>query len=526
MIMTTKYFSDIIQATKRTMSALFVLCLLFHVSSCSLDYDPVDTYSDVTEGVTADSVKVVFKDKAAVENQRQVIHNKLRDGQEHWYLDMLLLGESHSDNAYAGSPNAETTPFEVNSIEGSNTNLNRDWNGHMGNVAAANLLICYIDSVNDPALTASEKAQIKAEALIFRAMVYFDMVRIWGNVPLVTSVAGDISSSTIKEVYPAYFPPQTDEKTVYEQIEKDLLEALPDAPNNNPADKTLLTKSVARALLAKVYAEKPLRNYDNVIKYCDDLTADGFDLVSDFSDLFGVVLANPSLPPGQDNKAVNAKAHNTKESILEAEFSPGNANWVTWMLGRPLEDWTFYFEWAKWITPSRDIVKAFRSEQGDKRFEESVVYYACGWNIYYPADNYAFMYKCRSAYNSIIKFRYADILLLKAEALIMKGDLSSAAAIINRTRNRAGLGNLPSSATASQQTLLNAYLKERRLELAFEGQRWFDLVRLDKVEETLNSLKDEGRPALVYPYDENSYRLPIPQAVMDQNPNLVQNPGY
>lgn len=528
--MTTRNFLDkTVQTLKRTKYVLLIICSLCYTLSCSLDYNPVDTYSDVTEGTesgAADSAKVVFKDKAAVENQRQVILNKLRDGQEHWYLDMLLLADSHADNAYAGSPNSETTPFEVNSIEGSNTNLYRDWNGHMGNVAAANLLICNIDSVSDPALTAAEKRQFKAEAKIFRAMVYFDMVRIWGNVPLVTTVAGDISAETIADMYAAYFPPQTDEKTVYEQIEKDLLEALPDAPDSNPADKTLLTKSVARALLAKVYAEKPLRNYDNVIRYCDELAADGFDLIPDFGDLFGVVLADPSLPPGQDNRAVNAKARNTKETILEAQFSPGNANWVTWMFGRPLEDWTFYFEWAKWITPSRDLTKAFRSEQGDKRLDESVVYYSCGWNIYYPADSYAFMYKCRSAYNSIIKFRFADILLLKAEALIMKGDLQSAAAIINRTRNRAGLGNLPASATASQKALLDAYLKERRLELAFEGQRWFDLVRLDKVEDVLNSLKDEGRPALIYPYDANSYKLPIPQAVMDQNPNLVQNPGY
>ncbi|MDR2147730.1 MAG: RagB/SusD family nutrient uptake outer membrane protein [Tannerella sp.] len=501
-----------------------ILCSLFCFSSCSLDYDPVDTYSDVTEGIASDSSEVV--NRATVENQRQVILNKFRDGQEHWYLDMLLLAESHSDNAYAGSPNAETTPFEVNSIEGSNTNLNRDWNGHMSNVAEANLLIEYLDLVNDPALTAQEREQIRAEAKIFRAMVYFDMVRIWGNVPLVTAVGGDITSETIEEVYPAYFPPQTDEKIVYEQIERDLLEALPNAPANNSTDKTLLTQSVARALLAKIYAEKPLRNYDNVIKYCDELTADGYDLVADFSDLFGVVLADPSQPAGQDNRAVNSEARNTKETIFEAQFTAGSSSWVTWMYGRDLADWNLQFSWAKWITPSRDLIKAFQSESGDKRLNESIVYYSCGWNIYYPADSYAFMYKCRSAYNSIIKFRYADILLLKAEALIMKNDLAGAATIINRIRNRAGLGNLPSSATASQQALLNAYLKERRLELAFEGQRWFDLVRLDKVEEVLNQLRDEGRPALVYLYDANSYKLPIPQAVMDQNPNLVQNPGY
>lgn len=76
--------------------------------------------------------------------------------------------------------------------------------------------------------------------------------------------------------------------------------------------------------------------------------------------------------------------------------------------------------------------------------------------------------------------------------------------------------------------MLTALLKERRLELAFEGQRWYDLVRLGKVEEVMNAVfaKDSGRKALAYPFNSNSYKLPIPQAVIDQNPNLVQNPGY
>jgi len=146
--------------TKYIISLLIVALL----ASCNLDYEPLDTYSDITEGVSEDSVQIVFKDKAAVLSHRQTLMDLFKNGQEHWYLDMLLLAESHSDNAYAGSPNAETTPFEVNSIEGSNTNLRRDWNGHMGNIAQANKLINNIDQVTDPTLTATERAQYKAEA--------------------------------------------------------------------------------------------------------------------------------------------------------------------------------------------------------------------------------------------------------------------------------------------------------------------------------------------------------------------------
>ncbi len=77
--------------------------LLLGLSSCSLNYEPLDTYSDVTEGVTSDGTKIVFKDKAAVESHLTTLYNQMRDRQEHWYVDLLLISDSHSDNAYAGT---------------------------------------------------------------------------------------------------------------------------------------------------------------------------------------------------------------------------------------------------------------------------------------------------------------------------------------------------------------------------------------------------------------------------------------
>jgi hypothetical protein len=505
--------------------SIVLVCSL--MASCSLDYHPVDSYSDITEGVDTAEVIPIFRDREAVLGARTTMFTRLGSGdQEYWYQDMLLISEVRADNAYAGTTGNEVVPWEVNSIDGSNINLRRSWNMYMANVARANRIIWGADPVEG--LSDAEKRQFKAEAKIFRAMIYFDMVRIWGNVPLITTLAGDITAENIEEVYPAYFPPQTEELLVYQQIEEDLLEGVQYALNNNPNDKTILTKSVARALLAKLYAEKPLRDYDKVIKYADELVADGFDLVENFSDLFGVVLQDPTQPPSLTNQAIDLRVRNTKESIFEAQWFPGNANWMAMMFGRQLHNWNSAFTWAKWITPSRDLIRLFNREPDDKRYLESVVWYSCTWTNYYPADNYAFMYKYRSGFNSIIKYRYADILLLKAEALIGKGDFAGAAEIINRTRARAGLGPLSASATANKDAIMNAYLRERRLELCFENQRWFDLVRLDKVEEVMNSLwdRDERRLPIVYPYDQFSYRLPIPKEILDQNSNLVQNPGY
>jgi hypothetical protein len=198
------------------------------------------------------------------------------------------------------------------------------------------------------------------------------------------------------------------------------------------------------------------------------------------------------------------------------------------MFGRDLLKWNDNFSWAKWVTPSRDLAKAFDNEGDVIRKNQSIVYYSCSWSNYYPSSSYAFDYKIRSKANSIIRLRYADILLLKAEALIMQDNLSDAANVINKVRNRVGLQNLTSDVTASKESMIDALLKERRLELAFEGQRWFDLCRLGKVETVMNAVykKDSGRKSQVNQFDANSYLMPIPQNAIDQNANLVQNTGY
>ncbi len=164
------------------------------------------------------------------------------------------------------------------------------------------------------------------------------------------------------------------------------------------------------------------------------------------------------------------------------------------------------------------------------RYKETIVYYECGWSNYYPSNHYPFMYKCRSSYNSLIKFRFADVLLLKAEALIYGNtpDLEAAAKIIDRIRERAGLKPLPANIRGNKEAMEKAYLNERRLELAFEGQRWFDLARLDKLEEVMNAVyaKDTGRLRQMHLFTKDSYRFPIPQSVIDTNGKIKQNPGY
>lgn len=503
---------------KKYIIGSLLLGAMLNVTSCNLDYDPVDTYSDVTEGVEDETGdKLEFQTKADVESALTAIYELLKSRMEHWYLDLLLIGDAHADNAYGGTTDAQAMPFENNSIEGSSPILERDWNRYLADVAQANRIICNIDKVPDESFTTEQRNTIKAQAEIFRALIWFDMVRLWGNIPLITTVAPDITADNIDEVYDEYFPAQQNAEAVYKQIEADLLDALNYAPENDPTNKTILSKSVVKAMLAKLYAEKPLQDYAKVIQYCDELAAEGFDLVDDFSDLWGLNEAGTDL-----------KARNTKEAILEAQFPATGGNWCAWMFGKDLLNPSYSFEWAKWVTPSRDLVALYTKEGDTERFNESVVYYECGWSNYYPSDHYAFMYKCRAGVSSIIRLRYADILLLKAEAYLMgkEQNLGAAADIIDKVRNRAGLGKLSSSVRNNPSALLQAYMNERRMELAFEGQRWFDLCRWNKVEEVMNNLQDEGRNTRVNQFNSNSYLMAIPQTVLDQNEKLVQNPGY
>lgn len=497
-------------------------------ASCDMQYDPRGIYSDVTEGVTEDDEELTFKNRADVEMYLQDLYDRVvgTDTQNNWYRDQMMLSDVHSDNAYAGTSGAEVVHIENNAVDATHMMIERLWERWMKDVAVANKFIVNVDKVLDGSLRPEEIECYKAQGEIFRAIVWFDMTRVWGDIPLVTTIAGNITADNIEQVYPSYFPEQKTELEAYQAIEKDMLHALQWAPDQT-ADKTKFTKNVARTILAKVYAEKPLRDYSKVIKYVDELAAEGFDLVDDYSKLFAL----DGNPREDATKNAVPAYYNTVESILEGHFIVGsNVKNIVTIFGRDLANWDGSFTWAKWVTPSRDLIAAFEAEGDTKRMNEAIVWYSCGWSKYYDADHYPFMYKARSRYSNWIKFRYADLLLLKAEALIMgeTPNLGAAADIIDRIRQRVGLAKLPAAIRGNKEAMLEAYLKERRLELAFEWQRWFDLVRLDKVEEVMNTLqsRDSGHLQFVNLFSRDSYRFPIPQSVIDTNESFIQNPGY
>ncbi|WP_243349319.1 RagB/SusD family nutrient uptake outer membrane protein [Parabacteroides sp. FAFU027] len=489
--------------------------VVYSLASCDLNRNPISGFSELTVGQKTDTSSVKYATRAEMLAQYQSMYNSITNSQEGWYLDFLVYTETHADNAYCGTSGSELTSLEQQTQDGTNKNIERDWNSFLGQITTANRIICNIDSVPDPALTSAERVQWKAEARIWRAWMLFDMVRLWGDVPVVTQETPDITSDNIEQIYPLLYPSRQPVAKVYEQIIADLTEGEKNAPNIDAVNKFVLSKTVARALLAKVYAEKPMRDYAKVIDYCSKVQADGLSLVA-YTDLFAVNAAK-----------TDCKLRNSAESIFEIVYPQGSGNWVTWMFGIDLCDPSSTYNWAKWITPSRDLIKAFDNEGDAIRENEAIVWGQPSWSNHYPSSHYPFMYKTRSKYNSIIKLRLADILLLKAEAYVEQNSLAEAAALVDQIRSRVNLSGLSSTTKASPDLMREAVLKERRLELAFEGQRWFDLLRTGKVFNVMNTLnaRDAGRAKMATVNDKNIL-LPVPQTQLDKNPSLTQNEGY
>lgn len=500
--------------------SLLILAGCFLYTSCDLDKDPVSTFSEKTiAGDTGDS-DIKFATKAEMETQYNAMY-KLISGsaQQEWTLDYTVFTDTHSDNAYSGGSSNNLLTLEAQSQDADNVVISRSWDKYLSYVSAANIIILNVDKVPDQSLTAAERKQWKAEAKIFRGFILFDMVRLWGDIPVMVQETPEITAENIEEVYPLLYPERKPIEEVYAQIVQDLQDALPDAPAVDVSNKFLMSKGVANALLAKVYAEKPIRDYDKVVKYCNDVEAAGFDLMPEYSDLFAT-----------NDAKTDVRYRNTKESIFEITYAPGSGQWLWSMYGVNELNPTSTYNWAKYLTPSRDLIRAFEEEGDAIRMGQSMIFASPSWTNHYKKDDpyyYPFMYKLRNNATSIIKVRFADILLLKAEALVEQNKLSEAAAIVNRVRDRVELDGLPDNVVSSQPAMREAVLKERRLELAFEGHRWFDLVRTGRVLDVMNTLpsRDEGRRKSET-LTEERILFPVPQTQIDINPNLTQNKGY
>ena len=325
----------------------------------------------------------------------------------------------------------------------------------------------------------------------------------------------------MEEVYPLYFPDRVPLEKVYAKLVEDLTWAAQYAPKVDAGNKMLMSNAFATGLLARVYAENtPLRDWNKVIQYCNEVEGMGFSLEPNYGDLW-------AYEAGDTGDA----RRNSVESIFEVQWTSKSAgNWVYMMYHRNAYNPNDSYSWAKWTTPSRNLIKAYQDAGDEIRMNASIVWDKCGWSNYYEPDNYAFMHKMPTNVSSILVMRLAEIYLLHAEALACTDDLEGARGYVNRVRSRAHLAEIPTP--KSRDEAIDVILDERRLELAFEGFRFFDLVRhsspendrIKKVHDAMNAEDSYWQTRI--PMDPTHYLLPVPTEALNNNPNLKQNDGY
>jgi hypothetical protein len=432
---------------------------------------------------------------------------------DYYIWDNIFTSDVRSDNHYAGGDNPDFFQYDNLRLTATNSKVYTDWSNLYNGILKANTVIQRIPAITDPRLTAERKAQIIGEAKFLRAYHYFQLVKGWGGVPLVTVPVSTTEPADINT-------PRSSVTDVYNQIITDLTDAVAALPDTYGSDasvnKARATKGAANALLAKVYAQKPDRDYNKVLTYADAVITSpaGYALVS-FSELF------------------DGNHYNNNESILEAQFNGTTiGNWSPSLLLPPSITNT---TWRKFITPSQDLAKAFDSEGDVVRKSQTMLFEKAPWvDEYWSATvngNVPFPYKQRNLTNGNstsrqYMLRLADIILLKAEALNALGRTEDARIALNPIRKRAGLGDTPA---ASQTDMALAIEKERRLELAQEGQRWDDLVRYGRAETVMNALNETNLVTgqkINYNMTKDKELLPIPQTELNRNPVLTQNPGY
>ena len=280
------------------------------------------------------------------------------------------------------------------------------------------------------------------------------------------------------------------------------------------------SKGSAAGMLAKVY--RTLGNYQKTVDLCKQVTSIGYTLNANYSDNFNPLMKN------------------TNESLFEIQYkgktsfsfwdNENQASWVSTFTGPRNSD--FVGGGFGWDQPTQEFVDSY--EAGDKRKDQTILYSGCpdfdgkpylssysvtGYNLrkFLVPKSISPDYDTNPEGFPVL--RYADVLLMQAETQNELGQTTDAEAPLNLVRERAGL---PDVHGLSKDAMRAKILHERRMELAFEGDWWFDLIRINNGQYGLDFLHSIGKVNATTKH----LLLPIPQKERDANPNLTQNPGY
>lgn len=476
-----------------------VLTGLFN-QSCS------DEFIDVapTEQVSAEDLSV-YNNNAGATGFVNSIYAKFLD----WDMSTFSwIGVTSitSDDADKGSTPGDTGSdkdiLDALTFTPSTPSFESLFSSNYQGINRANQALLYL-----PQLTGADESlrnRLAGEAKFLRAFMYFTLVRSFGGVPLVdhvpTTSAEDVEMQLTRK----------SKEDIYAFIEKDLLEAaeaLPDKSGYGAADVGRATKGAAHALLAKVYLYQ--KKWQLAVDQCNLVT--GYSLTPSFIEIYKVT------------------GENNAESIFEIQGSgattgKGIQQYTQVQGARGTGGWGWGFN-----TPTQNLYDAFTAEGDTERRDATImkrgmtlydgrVVGADADNPYYNYKAYSSAYTTQSSTDTNIRYlRYAEVLLIKAEALNELGQTSAAIPLLNQVRDRA---NIAHTTATSQAAVRTAIWKERRLELAFEHDRWFDLVRTGQAQ---SAMAANGKTFVVGKHEV----FPLPQTfITEAKGRSAQNPGY
>jgi hypothetical protein len=358
------------------------------------------------------------------------------------------------------------------------------------------------------------------EAYFFRGFYYYMLVRLFGDVPLFTSPITPGQSYTIA---------RSPKALVYETIVKDLDSAAKCLPATRYTgdNRGRVNKWAAKGLLASVYLTQ--QDKVNAARLADEVINSGvYTLNANYADNFDIYKENgpESLFEIQYRSSGGTFRFDEPGSSMNTFFAPRGQDLVIntgYGFNIPTPEFV-----AKYEKENGVIIDKRRAASiwmpGDKDPYSTYVQPASlegspnGYNVrkyYIPASNAAASKDGWSASNNVNVLRYAEVLLIAAEA---KGP-AAGLPFINQVRKRAGLPDLQMN--LSDADYLEAVYKERQLELCFEMNRWFDLLRHPDPNYMVKTMNAQGKNA-----QDKHKLMPIPQDERDKNPNLTQNPGY
>jgi len=415
------------------------------------------------------------------------------------YNEQYGFGEVPSDNAQTYGE-SEVLYGEQDKLTwtSASTNLQNAWGRFYATIAYANIVLGH---VNTPPMTQTNRDIYTGQAKFLRALMYFNLVRMFGGVPLVLT---EITSE--QQAYTYNRAAATD---VYTQIEKDLTEAATVLPTSySGTDVGKATSIAARALLGKVYLfENKLALAEPVLA---QVVATAGTLLS-YDQIFGL---------GKDNN----RDIIFSVQYLGGGYSEGNT-FATQFVPQPSGTTIIGVSGGSNNIGTLDLYNAF--EPGDTRLNTAIGVYTVGQLTYYYAKKFTYSSVVAGSEgdNDWPVLRYADVILMYAEVLNENGKTTEALTQLNLVRNRSGL---ISKTGLTQANARIAIRNERRVELCFEGERWFDLIRWNTYVSVMQAFKANYRPAngAIGNVVATLNLYPIPVREIQLNPNLTQNPGY